>query len=104
MQNNKLQLVIFPLAQADLEQIFDYIAVELCNPTAAIKLINDFENGFDLVCQFPESCPLINNEYVNDKSLRKLIVNNYIAFYRVKNNQIQVIRVLYGMRNYEWFL
>lgn len=104
MGNNKYQLKIFPMAQLDMEQIFDYIAVELCNPTAAIGQINDFEKAFDNVCTFPESCPYINNEYVKEKSLHKLIVNNYIAFYRVRDNEIQVVRVLYGMRNYEALL
>lgn len=104
MGNNKYQLKIFPLAKLDMEQIFNYIAVELCNPTAAIGQINDFEKAFENVCSFPESCPYINNEYVKDKSLRKLIVNNYIAFYRIKDNEIQVVRVLYGMRNYEALL
>ena len=104
MGNNKYQLKIFPLAQLDMEQIFDYIYVELCNPTAAIGQINDFEKAFENVCTFPESCPYINNEYVKDKSLRKLIVNNYIAFYRIRDNEIQVVRVLYGMRNYETLL
>lgn len=104
MGNNKYQLKIFPLAQLDMEQIFEYIAVELCNPAAAIGQINDFEKAFEKVCAFPESCPYINNEYVKDKSLRKLIVNNYIAFYRIKGNDVQVVRVLYGMRNYETFL
>ncbi|MBQ9781583.1 MAG: type II toxin-antitoxin system RelE/ParE family toxin [Clostridia bacterium] len=104
MGNNKYQLKISPLAQLDMEQIFDYLAVELCNPTAAIGQINDFEKAFDNVCTFPESCPHINNEYVKDKSLLKLIVNNYIAFYRIKDNEIQVVRVLYGMRNYEALL
>ena len=101
---NKYNLQIFPLAQLDMEQIFEYIAVELCNPTAAINQINDFEKAFDSICHFPESCPYIRNEYVKDKSLRKLIVNNYIAFYRISENQIQIVRVLYGMRNYEALL
>ena len=101
---NKYNLQIFPLAQLDMEQIFEYISVELCNPTAAINQINDFEKAFNDICTFPECCPYINNEYVKDKSLRKLIVNNYIAFYRITENQIQVVRVLYGMRNYESLL
>jgi len=87
-----------------MEQIFEYISVELCNPTAAINQINDFEKAFNDICTFPEGCPYINNEYVKDKSLRKLIVNNYIAFYRITENQIQVVRVLYGMRNYKSLL
>ncbi len=104
MKNSKYQLKIFPLAKLDMEQIFNYIAVDLCNPTAAIRQINDFENAFENVCAFPASCPYMKNEYVKDKSLRKLVVNNYIAFYRLKNEQVQVVRVLYGMRNYETLL
>ena len=104
MESNKYQLKIFPMAQLDMVQIFDYIAVELGNPTAAVGQIDDFEKAFDNVCAFPESCPYINNEYVKDKSLRKLIVNNYIAFYRVRDKEIQVVRVLYGMCNYETLL
>lgn len=104
MGNNKYQLKIFPMAKLDMEQIFDYIVVRLCNPTAAIRQINVFEKAFETICTFPESCPYINNEYVKDKSLCKLIVNNYIAFYRIRDNEIQVVRVLYGMRNYEALL
>lgn len=101
---DKYLLRIFPTAKADMEQIFQYISVELCNPTAALGQINDFAKAFDNVCAFPESCSRINNEYVKDKSLRKLVVNNYIAFYRVNNREVQVVRVLYGMRNYEKLL
>ena len=100
----KFKLNVFPMAMLDMDQIFEYIATELCNPTAANGQIDDFENAFEKVRLFPESCPFVCNEYVKDKSLRKLIVNNYIAFYRVKDNEIQVLRVLYGMRNYEKLL
>ena len=98
---NRYRLNIFPLAQKDLESIFSYIAEKLHNVSAAIKLIDAFENAFDNVCAYPESCPLVKNEYVKDKTLRKLIVNNYIAFFSVKEEKIQVVRVLYGMRNYQ---
>ena len=98
---NNFRLNIFPLAQADMESIFAYISEELKNPTAAIDQINDFEKAFENICAFPESCPIVDNEYVTDKTLRKLIVNNYIAFFRIRDNEIQVIRVLYGMRNFQ---
>ena len=98
---NNYRLKIFPLAQTDMESIFAYISEELKNPTAAVQLINDFERAFESVCAFPESCPPADNEYVNDKTLRKLIVNNYIAFFRIEGKEIQVVRVLYGMRNFQ---
>lgn len=101
MEKNKFKLKIFPLAQLDLEQIFNYIAIDLCNPTAANGLIDEFENAFKTVCEYPQSCPRVNNEYVRDSSLRKLIINSYIAFYRITDTEIQVIRVLYGMRDFK---
>ena len=74
------------------------------NPSAAIKQIEDFENAFENISVFPQSCPFVNNEYVKDKTLRKLVVNNYIAFYRQKGDEIQIVRVLYGMRKFEELL
>ena len=97
----KFNLNIFTLAQNDMENIFKYIAVDLASPMAANNLIDDFENAFENIRLFPESCPLIQNEYVKDKTLRKFVVNNYIVFYKVEDFEIQVVRVIYGMRNYK---
>lgn len=100
---NKYELVIYPQAAADMEGIFDYIYNQLCNPTAAFKQVEDFEKALDTVCCAPLSCPTVNNDYVKDRSLRKLIVNNYIVFYRPlqEEAQIEVVRVLYGMMNFK---
>lgn len=61
MKKSDYKLKISPLAQQDLKQIFDYIAVDLYNPTAAIEQINDFEKAFENICLFPESCSYITN-------------------------------------------
>ncbi|MCD8371734.1 MAG: type II toxin-antitoxin system RelE/ParE family toxin [Clostridia bacterium] len=100
----KCKLKIYPAAQTDMEQIFKYINEELCNPSAANDLINDFYKSLDNACMFPESCPLINNEYVKDRTLRKMVVSNYIIFYRVRGDEVQVVRVLYGMSDYKYLL
>lgn len=88
MESTNYNLRIFPLAQFDMEQIFEYISVKLGNPIDAVKLMNEFEKTFENICLFPESCPYINNEFVKDRSLRKLVINNYIAFYRVQNYEL----------------
>ena len=100
----KYKIKIYPLAQQDMDEIFNYISNELNNPLAAIKLINDFEKAFEITLLFPMSWSLINNEYAKDQSLRKIIVNNYIAFYRIKDDEIQIVRVLYAMSNYQELL
>lgn len=103
MENN-FEVVIFPLAQADMEEIFNYISNNLKNKIAAGKLINDFKRTIEIIRLFPESFPLINNEYVNDKNIRKVSLKNYIIFYRIVNYEIQIIRVLHGLQKYEKLL
>ena len=92
---------IFPLAQQDLDSIFNYINNDLNNPTAAIKLINQFEYSFNMLALFPESGPLVDNKMVkNYANYRKLIVNNYIAFYTYNDDEVLIVRVISGMRDY----
>lgn len=101
---NDYRLKIYPLAQLDLDNIINYIYNDLSNPKAAIDLMNSFHKSFENLRYFPESNPLVNNEYVKDKTLRKLLVKNYIAFYRIRENEIQIVRVLYGMSDYQTLL
>jgi len=100
---SKYTLSIYPRAQADLDDILRYISEELCNPSAANDLIDKMEHSLDLVCQEPDMCPLVNSSLIKDKTLRKLVVKNYIIFYRPvdSNKEIQVVRVLFGMMDYE---
>ena len=66
---DKYALHIYPKAIQDIDGILDYIANQLHNPTAAIKLIDDFESALETVCTMPLCCPLANNEYVKEKNL-----------------------------------
>ncbi len=102
MVNKEYTLNIYPRAQADFEDIFQYISEKLCNSTAAVSLIDEMENSLDLVCQNPQMFPLVCSDMIKDKSLRKLIVKDYIIFYRPddQKREIQVVRVLYGMMDY----
>ena len=96
----KHTLKIFPKAENDIKNIYLYISTDLFNEKAAIDFLNELEKSFEIISEFPECCPLIKNEFVDDPTIRKLFVKKYIAFYRLKNNEIQVIRVLYGLSNY----
>lgn len=51
---------------------------------------------------FPDSSPLLDNEYISNKNIRDLLVDKYIAFYEVDhaNKEVKIIRILYGMMNY----
>ena len=103
---NKYSLLIYPKAEQDMENIFEYISLEFSNPIAAINLIEKFYNSLEKVRYFPLSYSLTLSIAVKDKSLRKLCIENYIIFYKINEvrKQIEVVRVLYGMSKWEGIL
>ena len=100
--DKKYNIIIEKYAQKDLESIYNYICNKLVNKEAAIKLLNKINEKFDSISLFPKSAPLIINNYVKNKNIRKLLIDNYIAFYEVDDikNEIRIIRIMYGMQNY----
>lgn len=100
--DKKYNIIIEKYAQKDLESIYNYICNNLVNKEAAIKLLNKINEKFDSIALFPKSAPLIINNYVKNKNIRKLLIDNYIAFYEVDDikNEIRIIRIMYGMQNY----
>lgn len=99
-------LRFYPKAKQDLENIYTYISKELCNPEAAKKLIITIEKGLTQVREIPFSCPKIANVPVKNREIRKLVVENYIIFYLAneQDKQIEVVRILYGMMDYQKIL
>ncbi len=89
-----------PLAIEDLDQIFIYIAFELCNNTAAENLTLKIENRINRLKTFPYHCSQVTDEILKFKGYRKLIVDNYIVFYLVdeKSKEVVIMRILFGAR------
>jgi toxin ParE1/3/4 len=100
---NKYRVKIVPKAEEDLDEIFYYIALELNNKSAAEKMINLFSNKILRLQEFPFSCSLVEDDLLKDKGYRKLIIDNYIVFYIVneEDQQVIVMRVLYGRKKYQ---
>jgi len=102
----KYKLKFTPIAYEDLDQIFDYIASELKADNAAHHLMNDIEEKITRLKTFPYSCELVKDEALKEKGYRKLIIDNYIAFYIVneKEKLVIIMRIIYGARQYEKIL
>ncbi|GGP11935.1 MULTISPECIES: type II toxin-antitoxin system RelE/ParE family toxin [Oceanobacillus] len=100
MENNKYIVKIAPKAVKDLDEIYKYISGNLYNQDAADKLINKIELKIKRLGIFPFSCELVADDILKDKGYRKLIVENYIVFYLIKDKSVFVMRVLYGAQKY----
>ncbi len=93
--------IVFSLESIkDLEEIKAYIAEELCNGQAATKTVSQILNNIRRLSEFPESGSLLSNIIGFDTRYRFLVCGNYVAFYRLDENEVRVVRILYGRRNF----
>lgn len=103
MDENQYDYEFSPLAERDLDEIFDYITRELCSPQATEDLIDKIQSAVERVCEFPFSCPLLGNPTLRKKGYRLLIVESLNIFYVVEG-KVVIRRILHGRRNYECLL
>lgn len=93
-------------AQADLDEILGYLAVQLKNPQAAAHFLSQFQASVREVCAYPESGAPVDNEFLPIRAIRKTTVNQYVAYYLPDRaaQAVYVLRVVYGRRNLEEIL
>ena len=89
-----------PEAVDDLKEIKQYIKDELCNEQAAKNTVTKILKKIKLLSDFPESGSSLSAIIGFDTDYRYLVCDNYIAFYRIENKNVLIVRVLYGRRNY----
>ena len=87
-------------AKQDLVDIKKYIKYNLNEPHAADKLIRKVKNEIDNLISNPEIYSIIDDDIIKRLELRKIIVGNYIVFYRILKTKIQIVRIMYGRRNW----
>lgn len=95
-----------PKASEDLEHIFIYISRNLFVEIAADNLLERIESSIMRLKNFPYSGSFVMDEPLKNRGYRKLIVDNYVAFYLVNEpeKQVVIMRILYGAQNYQKLL
>jgi len=48
----------------------------------------------------PRIYPIIDDELISKLKIRKISIKNYIVFYRIKDNSINIVRILNEKRNW----
>ena len=89
-----------PEAQNDLDEIWEYITFELCNPQAAENTVNKIMDTVDELENFSEIGALLSSVADIESDYLFLTSGNYMVFYRVNGQDVYVDRVLYGRRDY----
>ena len=89
-------------AKQDLIEIKRYIKYNLQEPDIANKLISKIKKAIEDIKNNPEVYAIIDDDFIKKLEIRKIIVDNYVIFYRIKSNTIEIVRVrvIYGRRNW----
>jgi len=90
-------------AEQDLSEIVDYISND--NPAAALKLAENIEQSILQLEDFPLSGATPKNRRLTRKGYRILIVDSYLVFYVLQDNEtVEIRRIISGKRDYKFLL
>ena len=92
----KFRVEITETAQSDVQEIFQYIAVD--NQKAAINLIEGIERQIDSLEKFPARCPVIPESFELGVEYRHIIYGHYRTIFRVEAAKVIILRVIHGAR------
>ena len=98
----KYKIKIYPSAKMDIKDIVRYL--NTLSPQVAIKYYDVIVEKIGGLAEMPERCSFVRDVVLKAKGYRYLIVENYLVFFVVKADTVQIRRILYGKRNYEWLM
>lgn len=87
--------------QEDLNRIIDYISLELQNPIAAERLVDEVQDAILQRLPFAESFEPYRSSRNRKYPYYRISVKNYTIFYVVIGNTMEVRRILYSRRDWE---
>lgn len=93
------KLTYLPLFKQDLEEAVLYIAYELQNPGAAQKLVDQVDRAILKRLENPESFEKYPSKHERKYPYYRIYVQNYVVYYVVIDDVMEVRRFLYKERN-----
>ncbi len=97
--NKKHEIKYSYLFYRDLSSILNYIKYELENVIAANHLFDEIVNEISNRAYNPESYEKYSSIRKRKDTYYRIYVKNYTIFYVVKNNVMEVRRIIYSRRN-----
>lgn len=98
----KHKVIIFPVAKQDLTEIIDYL--NMLSPEVALRRYDEIVEKIGSLAEMPARCALLKSSELRQKGYRALIVYDYMVFYIINGNTVEIRRILHGCRQYEFLL
>lgn len=93
------KIVYLPVAQDDLFQALEYLSNALDAPGAAADLLDEFDKTVQQIAQFPYAHELYRTDRPIKDEIRKVPIKNYVLYYAVFPERIEIRRFLHGRRD-----
>ena len=88
-------------ALQDMEDIYNYIALELLSPENAMGQYNRIADEILTLDTFPQRYRIMDSEPEKQMELRRMLVDNYSVFYTIRGDKVIVTDVLYTASDIE---
>lgn len=98
---NEYEVRVTRQALEQMKDIVHYISNDLMAPDAADNLLDKMKAEITKLSSFPKKQALIDEEPWRTEGVRKIVVNNFLMYYWVddENNRVQVTAVIYSIRD-----
>lgn len=99
-------IYITATAERDLIRATDHIEFVLKNQTAVDDLLDEAEKQINSLSDFPEKFRLVDDPVLASWGIRFVIVNGYLAFYTIseEENRVIIVRFLFQKSNWNAIL
>lgn len=98
MSTSTYDVLLYPSAESDLYEIKQYF--EQILKTSPTNLFQKFYDAIEYLEKNPYMYPLVKDTYLNQLGYHMIPIDNFLVFYIVSGNEVQIHRFLYGKRNY----
>lgn len=99
--DKKYKVVYLPLFYKDLDKITNYIKYQLNNIIAANNLLDEVNQEIEKRAHNPDNYERYISIRKRKDSYYRIYVKNYTIFYIVKDNIMQIRRILYNKREFD---
>jgi Plasmid stabilization system protein len=89
---SKYNVRILQIAREDIGEIFFYIATD--NPRSALAMTEKIIEKIDTLAEHPLIGKIVSDNELAKQEYRMLIIDSYIAFYKIIDDEVIVYRVL----------
>lgn len=96
----KYKIEYLPSSARDLTEIVEYIKID--SPQSAMNFTDKIDESISRLEQFPFTGVVPKDIRLQSLGYRTLIIENYLVFYVVSDDIVEIRRIISGKRKYDF--